>query len=416
MTIVIFGATGDLAVKKLFPALSSLMSDDLLPKGARIIAVSRRDWGTSEFRAFLRESGSDISDRLIEHIEYADVDFDVRRGYDRLKKVLDETANSQLLIYLSLAPRWFTPVIEDLRDADILKRGQVKLLLEKPFGTDTASAEALNSALLSFLDPAQIYRVDHYLGKETVQAIMDEHERSPKLRQILSNQTIERIAVELSEAKGIEGRASYDSVGAFRDVGQNHLLEVLAVLVAEYPRQEASAGAWQDARAKVLESLALPSATDSAARRGQYMEYPAERGVTEGSDTETAFELRTYFEEGELSDVPVTLRAGKLLPQNYAGISIFFRPTGNLPAEMRFEIQPVARMVMRQRDGSLASIPLPPGRDAYHNVIEDAIKGEARRFVGTKEVLAAWRYADAVLPILLAAPLEAYSIDRPFYR
>lgn len=414
LNFVVFGATGDLAVKKIFPALSWLLKDGVLPEQSRIIAVSRRDWDTAAFRSFLYESDSLVSKELLETIEYVDVDFDVRRGYDNLKKKIDETNSNQTIIYLSLSPFWFKTVIDDLKNAAILEKGDTKILLEKPFGTDTVSANELNEQLLAFLDASQIYRVDHYLGKETIQALMDEHERSPKLRQILSNKTLARVIVELSETKGIDGRASYDPVGAFRDVAQNHMLEMLAVLLAEYPRSHQE-NAWPNARAEVIDSLAQPTKESVFIRRGQYLDYLSERGVAQNSNTETAFELKTVFAKGELAGVEVVLKSGKKLSRNYAGISLTFLPIGNLPQEIRFEIQPKAQLVIRQKDGHETFIDLEKNQDAYQNVITDAITGEARRFVGEKEVLAAWRYTDSVLPILRATSVEKYSSETPFY-
>ena len=414
ITLVLFGATGDLAIKKLFPAIASLLEESALHKDSTIIAVSRRNFDTNSFCAFLQENYPNVPDILLEHIEYADVDFDVRRGYENLKTVIDTNKDRELLIYLSLAPQWFPVVIDDLKASEILTKGATKLLLEKPFGTDEASARNLNEKLLSFLSPKQILRVDHYLGKAAVRGMMQTHEQSTSLREIISNKTVARIDVELLETKGIDGRASYDGVGAFRDVGQNHLLETLAVLLAEYPRNP-NADAWQDARAKVIESLAVPALQTFRARRGQYAGYETERGVAPESATETAFEIETMFTEGELSGIPVTLRGGKRMGKNYAGIRITFKPLEGFPSEMLFEIQPEARVVLRYAGGRETSIPFTDIHDAYYNVLQDALGGETRHFVGSREIIAAWRYTDALIAQFAHTPLESYSDSCPFF-
>ena len=411
---VVFGATGDLAQKKIFPALSALYGDGSLSSGTKVIGVSRREWDKDSFRTFLSTESS-VSSGFLNITEYTRVDFEAGVGYTELAaNIAKHSSHHEVLIYLSLAPRNFPVVIRALRKSKILKRGKVKLLLEKPFGIDEASACTLNKLLNSFLLPSQIYRIDHYLGKSAVQALMRVHESSPSLRNIISKNTVESVTVSLFESKGIDGRgASYDSVGAFRDVGQNHILEVLASLLAEYPRR-ASASAWQDARAKVLENLLPPKDTCELARRGQYEGYEREKGVVAGSTTETAFEVITSFSRGELAGIPIILRAGKMMGITSASVSILFKDTSGLPREILFSIQPVAQVIIRSRDGDEEVIEIPDTRDAYENILLDAIHGETRHFVGAKEIQSAWRYADRVVGCWDKVPLEKYGPSHPF--
>jgi len=411
---VVFGATGDLAQKKIFPALSALYDDGSLSSGARVVGISRREWDTDGFRAFL-SAESTVSSGFLNIAEYVRVDFEAGIGYTELARLVSRLSpHHEVLIYLSLAPRNFPTVIRALKKVKILRRGGVKLLLEKPFGTDEASACALNRLLMSFLSPSQVYRIDHYLGKSAVQALMRVHESSPSLRSIISKSTVESVTVSLLESKGIDGRgASYDSVGAFRDVGQNHMLEVLASLLAEYPRR-ASASAWQNARAKVLKDLLPPKDTCELARRGQYEGYEREKGVEVGSTTETAFEVITSFSRGELSGIPIILRAGKMMGTTSASLSILFKEVSGLPREMVFSIQPEARVIIRRQGENEEIIELSNVRDAYENVLLDAIHGETRHFVGAKEIQSAWRYADRVVGCWDKVPLERYGPSHPF--
>lgn len=414
-TVVIFGATGDLAVKKLFPALSTLLAEGALTSDCSVIAISRRDWDTEAFRAFLRAGGTGVSEALLAKIEYLEIEFEETRGYEALARRLSTPHTDETLLYLSLSPKLAPSVCRDLHETGILVRGGPKLMLEKPFGTDEASARAFHEMLASVLDERQIYPVDHYLGKAAVQEVMRRHEASTELRAMIRKETVSRVLAELLETKGIDGRATYDAVGAFRDVGQNHLLEALAVLLAEYPAN-GTAFAWQNARAAVLKSLAVPHDIAARARRGQYDGYLAERGVAPDSRTETAFEVMAAFEGGELAGVPVTLRAAKRAPMARALLRIVFKDVPHVPKELHIDIQPEARIRVLERDGTETVTPLHGARDAYASVFFDALHGTRHRFPGPAEIFAAWRFTDTLLHAWHEAPLERYSEQQPFFR
>jgi len=412
--IVLFGATGDLSRKKIFPALSSLYDKGELPHNSRVIGISRRPWNTHEFHDFLKLK-SNVSSSFLHILEYAGVDFEIGIGYDDLSKQVSLLAkNREVIVYLSLAPHHFTQVVKSLRKSKILRKGKVKLLLEKPFGVDEKSACTLNRFLLSFLSHSQIYRIDHYLGKTSVQAMMRVHESSTSLRQIISNKTVESVTISLLEAKGIDGRGlSYDSVGAFRDVGQNHILEILASLLAEYPHR-VSANSWHDARAAVLEALLPPSKTCELARRGQYEGYEHEKGVAHKSETETAFEVITGFSRGELLGIPVIFQAGKMMGETRSLVRIIFKESSGLPREIEFSIQPKPRVIIRMKDGAEEVLEL-SSQEAYENILIDVLRGERRHFVGSREIQAAWRYSDRVVSCWNKVPLERYSQSHPFF-
>jgi glucose-6-phosphate 1-dehydrogenase len=406
-TLVLFGATSDLAVTKLFPALAGLFDAQVLHPEMRIIAVSRRGWNTAAFHTFLAESRA-YDPSFCSRIEYADADFDAKRGYDTLAEAINATPGNDLAFYLALAPIFFMDVIDDLRREGLLTRGSTKLILEKPYGTSEATARDLTALLDSFLDPAQVFRVDHYLGKSAIQALMRSHEASTSLRDLLSNETVAQVTVELTETKGVNGRASYDQVGAFRDVGQNHMLSMLAVTFAEYPRTDAVT-AWQDARAVVIESLALPRTV----RRGQYDDYLRERGVRADSTTETAFHIDTVFTNGELAGIPVSFVAGKRLERDYAGVTIALKPFPSLPSRITIEVQPTPRMILGYRDHT-ETIALPGRFDAYGAVLADALSGNQRHFLGEREVIAAWRYTDRLMEHFATVPVSPYGPGHAF--
>lgn len=352
MKFVLFGATGDLAQKKILPALHAIKAG-----GAHldVIEVSRRS-------------------RVA-------VDVEAGTGYEALASVL----SGQIVFYLSLAPHLHAKAIQALGDRGLLVRGKTKLMIEKPFGTDGATARKLNELIGQYLDETDVYRVDHYLGKAAALRIMDNvvSGRARKGR-------VTSVLVRLFEKKGIDGRgASYDGVGAFRDVGQNHLLEMAALALAD--RDSVEREGWQSARAAVLERLVPPAMTCGDFRRGQYEGYLSEKGVRPGSQTETAFRVVT-MEEG----VRVTLEAGKAMPRSESSIEVTFA------------------------DGSVVRHDLSVGRDAYQTVIEAALAGSRREFVGMDEVRALWDYADRAALCWDEVPLERYGAtagrgeDKPF--
>jgi len=414
-TFVLFGATGDLALKKIFPALEALFAagDPNMP--SKIVAVSRRDWSDEDFVSFL-ENGRELAyDRdFLDLIEYANVDISDHSGYE----ALGARVEGDVTVYLSLAPQHHKAVIENLMEERILVQGSGKILIEKPFGTDEASAHALNELLSEFLNEEQVYRIDHYLGKDVSRALMDIHEKTPEFDALLVSENVASIRIGLFESIGIFGRgASYDGVGAFRDVGQNHVLEMLAVLVADVPEQtgeDALGHMWQVARASAQGKLAAPHDTCELLRRGQYEGYLSEVGVRDGSQTETAFEVITSFSSGRLAGVPVTLQGGKKMGSSEVFMEVLFRDRPGVPERIDVRVQPRQEIATTERDGSVETFVIPKTGDAYFNILSDAFAGRMRDFVGAEEIQYLWRYADRVVACWDEVPLETYGDDRPF--
>lgn len=394
---VLFGATGDLAVKKIFPALEALFKEGALGTNPQIIAVSRRDWRHPDFHNFLIEKNSPITANFLQHISHVNVDIDGGKGFNVLSEMISLGASGvepEVLYYTSLAPDLHQKAITGLRDAGLLSRGTGKILIEKPFGTNEKTAGELDDFLLSFLDEKQIFRVDHYLGKDAILAIMDIHEKSSELGEKLVTKNLKSIVIRMFETQGINGRgASYDGVGAFRDVGQNHMLEMLAVIAANVTAQNLDGFDWQAMRADVLSQLAPPAKTCDLSRRAQYVGYHNERGVHPGSETETAFEVITNFSSGKLFGVPLILRSGKKMLNSESTIEIEFKDG----KKQIFDVQSFKNK-----------------RDAYGNVVFAALQGSRREFVGSAEIKALWRYADHVVACWNKVPLEIYSPEKPF--
>ncbi|MDE1874469.1 MAG: hypothetical protein KGI79_00355 [Patescibacteria group bacterium] len=416
--LALFGATGDLALKKIFPAFEALYGEGAFAADSSVIGVSRRDWDDEAFLSFLKENKNIDSASFADRISYAKVDIDADVGYEdfaaRIAALQKRSPGAETLIYLSLAPQHHPKAISSLARTGVLKRGkaEAKLLIEKPFGTDLGTARALDRQIAGTMDEDRVYRVDHYLGKDTIRAIMDLHESTSDFSRLLTADAVASIRVRMFEEKGIEGRgATYDGVGAFRDVGENHMLEMLAAAVAD-PGES-----WQASRARAIESLQPPAETCALHRRGQYAGYGSEKGVRAGSDIETAFEVVTTFHSGKLKGVEIILQAGKKMPVSETSIEVVFKEVSGLPKKMTFKVQPAQEISIENCDASIDSFEIPRTRDAYGNVILDAVAGARRTFVGSTEIEALWSYADRVVACWRTVPLETYSSDglgKPF--
>ena len=407
---VIFGATGDLATLKIFPALSELRkkSEHL---GARsrseahkrqdarfsVVAVSRRPWSDDDFRNFL---GTKYDKKFLENIFYKQVFFDSCTGAPELKKFLKTFGPAKFIFYVSMAPTLYETALRCMKKNSLLSVGDSKILIEKPFGLDLKSSRKLNNLAISFLEHKQIYRVDHYLGKDALRSITEIHEKSDLLSNIISNKTVASICVKIFEPFGIKDRgASYDAVGALRDIGQNHILQMLAAISMMPPQMRysrarslspllrahkreniSSAAAWHNARAKVVETLDISQKTKI--RRGQYAGYTKEKNVSENSQTETFFSIESYFKDGKLKGVPVVLESGKKMKEQKASIEVKFK------------------------NGE--SLEIPVTGEAYEHILESAIADRREFFVGSREIFAAWKFVDSLAKRLKKSKLEIY--------
>ena len=406
---VILGATGDLSTGKIIPALFELRKK-MAHFGARspseahkrqdvpfsVVAVSRRPWSDDDFRDFL---GRDKYDNdFLQSVHYKTVFFDTCVGSSELKDFLREIGGkkTKYIFYVSMAPTLYDTALRCMKKNKLLSVGDSKILVEKPFGLDLKSSKKLNALALSFLEHKQIYRVDHYLGKEALRALTEVQEKSDTLSRIISNKTVASIRVKIFEDFGVKDRgASYDSVGAFRDVGQNHILQMLAAIAIKPPRAKyfrenslrsnipenisLAPASWHSARAKVVEALEI---SKIKIRRGQYFGYTKEKNVAKDSKTETFFSLQTYFKSGKLAGVPVVLESGKKMSTREASITVEFK------------------------NGETFDI-LVEG-EAYEHILEAAVADKRELFVGSREIFAAWKFVDVVAKKFSKIPLEIY--------
>jgi glucose-6-phosphate 1-dehydrogenase len=446
-TLVIFGGTGDLAHRKLLPAVYNLAHEGALPERFNLIAVSRSDKPHEDYRQEARESiakhsrrqpDEQVLDKLLEQVRYVPGTFDDDSIYERLDGELrefDEEAGIPFnrVFYLSTAPEFF-PLIVGKLGAHGLERhegSEVRVVIEKPFGTRLEEALELNREVLSVLDESQVFRIDHYLGKETVQNMLAFRFANGMFEPIWNRNYIDYVQITAAEDIGIGSRAGYyDKSGALRDLVQNHMLQLLTLLCME-PPVSFSADDVRDEKVKVLH--AIRPLEPHHAMRAQYTAgmaegkevfgYLQEEGVPDDSRTETYAALRVNVDNWRWAGVPIYLRTGKRLARKVTEIAVILQPVPHLAfeAEGSIGVKPNQLvMTMQPNEGvslSLgAKIPgtrlrirpvnmeflygtafLSQSPEAYERLIMDAMRGDATLFTRDDEVEAQWRVIDPIL-------------------
>lgn len=352
--LVIFGAAGDLTKRKLIPALYNLRKNDLLPDNFAIIGVARAEMSDEEFRSRLRDDMKEFATEKVEpevwdwieqRLSYLSGDFDDEQTYTHLKEALEKLdrehdTGGNYCFYLATAPQYFAPVIQKLGAAGLTKEGKDlwrRVIIEKPFGSNLKSAQKLNRDIKRVLKEDQIYRIDHYLGKETVQNILVFRFGNGIFEPIWNRRYIECVQITAAEKVGVEQRGGYyEQAGALRDMVPNHLLQ-LVTLTAMEPPVSFDAHAVRDEQAKVLHAVQCPSPAEAAQRtvRGQYdagaidgeavPAYRSEPNVAPDSSVETFVALKLLIDNWRWSDVPFYLRTGKRLGSRDTEIEITFK-------------------------------------------------------------------------------------------
>jgi len=450
-TLVIFGASGDLAKRKLLPALYNLAHEGALPERFNLIGCARREQSDDEFREMARESieansrrdpDSQVLDGLLERMRYAAVPFDDSEAYPKLADMieeLDEEAGQPLsrMYYLSTAPEFFSVIAEELKAAGLHrhKQADVRVVIEKPFGTDLESARKLQKVISSVFRERQVFRIDHYLGKETVQNVLAFRFANLMFEPVWSRNFIDHVQITAAEDIGIGSRAGYyDQSGALRDLVQNHMLQLLTLLCME-PPSSFDADKVRDEKVKVLDAITPP--TEEEVERGtvraQYTAgspggedvpgYLQEEGVPDDSQTETYAALRLEVHNWRWQGVPFFLRTGKRLARKTTEIAVQLKPVPHLAfaSDGSVGVQPnLLILAVQPNEGVSLSLgaKIPGSRmrirpvnmeflygssfmsqspEAYERLIQDAMRGEATLFTRDDEVIGQWSIIDPIL-------------------
>jgi glucose-6-phosphate 1-dehydrogenase len=450
-TLTIFGGTGDLAKRKLLPALYNLAHEGALPERFNLIASSRSDNSHEAYAQIAQDAIREFSRRepdeqvlaaLLEHVRYIPGTFDDPSVYEQLAKTLDEfdeEAGQPLnrAFYLSTAPEFFPIIVEQLGAAklDCRDDAEVRCIIEKPFGTTLAEAKELNQRVLSVFDERQIFRIDHYLGKETVQNMMAFRFANGLFEPVWNRNYIDNVQITAAEDIGIGTRAGYyDHAGALRDLVQNHMLQLLCHVAME-PPVDFSADQVRDEKVKVLHAVRPPTAAtvDEIAVRAQYAAgtvggedapgYLEEDGVPDDSNTETYAALRLEIQNWRWAGVPFYLRTGKRLARKVTEIAVTLKPVPHLafkqegsvgvkPNQLILTLQPnegvslslgakIPGTRMRIRPVNMEFLYgtafLSQSPEAYERLIMDAMRGDATLFTRNDEVEAQWRICDPIV-------------------
>jgi glucose-6-phosphate 1-dehydrogenase len=460
VVLCVFGASGDLAHRKLFPAIGALAAQGRLPKAFTLIGVARTSSNAERFRAECIEAAGSNGEVLAERVhrfEWVTGNFDEATTFDTLAKTIRAAASdlggdAECVFYLATVPSVFTTAADGLAGAGLNKPGRgigsTRIVIEKPFGTDLESAELLDADLHKNFAEEQIYRIDHYLGKETVQNLLALRFANAIFEPIWNRRYVDHVQITVAETLGVEHRGTYyERSGALRDIVQNHLLQVLALVVMEPPAVVDAQGV-RDEKVKALRSVEIldPEAVAERVVRAQYSAgviageavpaYRDEDGVSPQSTTETYVAAKLGVDNWRWAGVPFYVRTGKRLQARATEVAMVFQRVPHLPftAPLSRELGPNVLVMRIQPDEGIsirfgAKVPGPAlrvrtvtmhfdylsgfggvGADAYERLLVDAMAGDPTLFIRSDEVRQAWRI---VTPILEAwqdrsSPLSRY--------
>lgn len=435
--IVIFGGTGDLVRKKIIPSIFDLYQNGFLPENFEIIGVSRKKLSDAEFGDFIKGSVSNkkFDDKYIEDFlkksRYFSADISNEETLRELGNFL-KTNKSNNIFYLAISPNLYEVAFNNLSQSGLMKQSEEswsRILVEKPFGNDFNHAEKLDKMLGELFSENQIFRIDHYLAKETLQNILTFRFANSIFEPVWNSSAIEEVNIKMFESFDVDNRAAfYDGVGALRDVGQNHILQMLALIAMEDPGS-LKVEDIRLRRAAILEEISL---TESVPPRAQYSGYSEIPGINPETKTETFFSIQAEINNPRWKGTKFNLTSGKALKETLTEVSVVFKEkwTSVVPAEdkrnyqniVTFKIQPKQEIAIQfwskksgftyevdpqelafNYENSNSRIP-----DAYERVLFDCIKGDQTLFISTREILAQWSFVEKILKAWENQPISKY--------
>ncbi|MFI5659543.1 glucose-6-phosphate dehydrogenase [Streptomyces sp. NPDC051684] len=447
--LVIFGVTGDLSRKKLMPAVYDLANRGLLPPGFSLLGFARREWEDQDFAQVVHDSvkehartpfREEVWQQLAEGMRFIPGDFDDDTAFSQLRSAVDELdekrgTSGNYAFYLSVPPKFFPKVVQQLKKhglADAAEGSWRRAVIEKPFGHDSESARELNAIVHDVFSPEQVFRIDHYLGKETVQNILALRFANQMYEPIWNRSYVDHVQITMAEDIGIGGRAGYyDGIGAARDVIQNHLLQLLALTAMEEPAAF-DAESLVNEKLKVLKSVRLPAELDRSTVRAQYAGgwqggekvpgYLQEDGIDPKSKTDTYAAVKLGIDNRRWAGVPFYLRTGKRLGRRVTEIAVVFQRAPHSPFDhtateelgqnaIVIRVQPDEGMTVRfgskvpgtsmeirdvSMDFAYGESFTESSPEAYERLILDVLLGDANLFPRTEEVEESWRILDPI--------------------
>lgn len=434
--LVIFGATGDLAHNKLIPALFSMYKQKQLPEEFFIYGFARRDITNEQFAELFTEFASEKDwSSFAKHLYYQQGLFDEKTGYEALVKRLEELDTKMgacitRVFYLATPPQNYDIILDHLSSTKLSEGcGQgsskwTRIAIEKPFGKDLETARALDKKLSDIFEERQIFRVDHYLGKETVQNMLVFRFANGIFDPIWNNEYIDNVQITLAEKKGISNRGKFfDGVGELMDMGQSHLMQLIAGVAMDMPMSFSKEGV-RDARAKALAAIKCiePGEVEKNVVRGQYEGYTSEKDVDAKSNTETFVAMKFFVDTKRFAGVPFYVRAGKAMEENLIEISVVFKQTCHIlfkeigcPEEgniLKIRIQPnegISIQIIAKVPGSKLQLGTAnmhfsyaeqygtSGIDAYEKVLMDIFTGEQMLFNRSDELSCSWTFIENII-------------------
>lgn len=436
VVMIIFGGSGDLAHRKLYPALFSLYEQGLIHDNFAVIGTARRPWSHSFLRSqvcdAVHETHHDINENdlhaFASHFYYQSHDVTNVSHYETLKKIaqdLDDrySARGNRLFYLAMSPKFFGIIATHISDQHLTGSGFNRIVVEKPFGHDLTSAQELNKEITASFAENEIFRIDHYLGKEMIQNILPLRFTNPLIKNIWNSKDIKNIQITLAERLGVEARGSYyDHAGALRDMVQNHVFQIVTLLAMPEPRNLSSSAIHQ-AKQQLLSSLMIPTPAEVKRDfvRGQYLgtdttfAYRQEANVDPDSHTETYAAGKIKFTTGPVAGVPIYFRTGKEMKEKLSRIDIVLRHINNLYGQahsnnITIEIDPLSRIyitingkkiatsgIRRENlDYTFSREELAQVPEGYETLLHDVFVNDSTNFTHWSELKRYWEFIDAI--------------------